>query len=180
MKLVDGNLVVRQFEEKDLEKFWQVAFSDEHAQWRQFNGPYFHDKYPDLVTFVNEVGPKNFVNKPTQAVIELDGQIVGIVSAYFEDGELKRWLDFGIVIHDDRHWGQNIGTRALTLWLTYLFSEYDLPHIGFTTWSGNAGMMRLGEKLGMQLEARVRSVRFWQGRYWDSIKYGILREEWQK
>jgi RimJ/RimL family protein N-acetyltransferase len=31
----------------------------------------------------------------------------------------------------------------------------------------------------MKQEARVRQVRYYQDRYWDSVKYGILREEWQ-
>lgn len=38
--------------------------------------------------------------------------------------------------------------------------------------------MRTAEKLGMTKEAHIRKVRYWQGHYHDSIKYGILREEW--
>lgn len=38
-------------------------------------------------------------------------------------------------------------------------------------------MMRLGERSGMQLEGRIRKVRYWQGEYYDSIKYGLLRTE---
>ncbi len=41
-------------------------------------------------------------------------------------------------------------------------------------------MMHLGEKVGMTLEARIRKVRYTQGHYFDSIKYGVLREEWGK
>ena len=40
-------------------------------------------------------------------------------------------------------------------------------------------MMRCAEKLGMQQEARIRKVRYYQGEYYDSVKYGVLREEWQ-
>lgn len=49
--------------------------------------------------------------------------------------------------------------------------------MGLTTWSGNPGMMRLSEKLGMSQEARIRKVRYYKGTYYDSIKYGILRDE---
>jgi len=38
-------------------------------------------------------------------------------------------------------------------------------------------MMKLGEKCGLQLEGRIRKVRFWQEEWHDSVKYGILREE---
>jgi RimJ/RimL family protein N-acetyltransferase len=62
--------------------------------------------------------------------------------------------------------------------LEHLLTVYpELTHVGFTTWSGNLGMMRLGERSGMQLEGRIRKVRYWQGKYYDSIKYGLLRTE---
>lgn len=38
-------------------------------------------------------------------------------------------------------------------------------------------MMRLGEKSGLKLEGQIRKVRYWQETWYDSIKYGILREE---
>ena len=41
-------------------------------------------------------------------------------------------------------------------------------------------MIRAAEKLGMQMEARIRKVRFYEGEYYDSIRMGILREEWQQ
>jgi len=40
-------------------------------------------------------------------------------------------------------------------------------------------MIGLAKSVGMKQEARVRQVRYYQDRYWDSVKYGILREEWQ-
>lgn len=48
-----------------------------------------------------------------------------------------------------------------------------------TTWSGNERMIRVAEKLGMQLEGRIRKVRFHEGNYYDSVRMGILREEWE-
>jgi RimJ/RimL family protein N-acetyltransferase len=40
-------------------------------------------------------------------------------------------------------------------------------------------MIRVGEKLGMTMEARIRKVRYYEGVYYDSIRMGILREEWE-
>ena len=41
-------------------------------------------------------------------------------------------------------------------------------------------MMKVGEKLGMTKEAQIRRVRYWEGHYYDSVKYGVLREEWNQ
>ena len=40
-------------------------------------------------------------------------------------------------------------------------------------------MMRVAEKLGFQKEAQIRKVRYYNGKYYDSMKYGILRDEWK-
>jgi RimJ/RimL family protein N-acetyltransferase len=53
-----------------------------------------------------------------------------------------------------------------------------LVRIGLTTWSGNQRMIRCAEKLGMKLEGRLRKCRFYNGEYYDSIRMGVLREEW--
>ncbi|ELR64421.1 hypothetical protein C942_02444 [Photobacterium marinum] len=41
-------------------------------------------------------------------------------------------------------------------------------------------MMACAEKLGLQQEARLRKVRYYQGHYYDSVKYGVLRSEWEE
>lgn len=51
--------------------------------------------------------------------------------------------------------------------------------MGFITWSGNQRMIKVGEKLGMQMEARLRKCRFYNNEYYDSIRMGLLREEWE-
>ncbi len=99
--------------------------------------------------------------------------------SYYWECQPTRWLEIGIEIYDDKVWGKGYGTAALQLWIDTIFQQFtELEHIGLTTWSGNKGMMRTAEKLGMTKEAHIRKVRYWQGRYHDSIKYGILREEW--
>lgn len=90
-----------------------------------------------------------------------------------------RWLEIGIVIYDEKYWNGGYGTEALRQWITKTFNDYpETEHIGLTTWSGNIRMMKAAEKLGMLQEARIRKVRYWQGEYYDSVKYGILRDGW--
>lgn len=59
-----------------------------------------------------------------------------------------------------------------------IFQETDaLEHIGMTTWSGNGAMMAVAEKLGFLKEGQIWKIRCYQGQYYDSMKYWILREE---
>jgi putative hydrolase of HD superfamily len=40
-------------------------------------------------------------------------------------------------------------------------------------------MMALAEKLGLKKEAVYRKARIVKGEYFDSVSYGILRDEWE-
>ena len=66
-------------------------------------------------------------------------------------------------------------------WFDICFKEHpEIARLGLTTWSGNYGMIKLSEKIGLKLEAKIRKVRYYNGVYYDSVKYGILREEFNK
>lgn len=41
-------------------------------------------------------------------------------------------------------------------------------------------MMKVAKKLGMTEEARIRDARIVNGEYFDAIKMGILRKEWEE
>ena len=55
----------------------------------------------------------------------------------------------------------------------------EIVRLGLTTWSGNKRMMKLAEKLGLKKEATSRKARIINNKYYDSVSYGILCEEWE-
>lgn len=175
-----ATIKIRPVQPTELTTLWRLGFSDPEAAWTQWNGPYFHDQLPTQHDFETIIGPRDWLIRQHNWVIMRDNQIVGSVNWHFVDGDLQRWLEVGITIYDQAHWGEHIGRIALTQWLTHLFAEVTtLPHIGLTTWSGNLRMMHVAEAIGLKQEARIPQVRFWQGQYYDSVKYGILRTDWQ-
>lgn len=167
--------------EEDLLAIWEMSYGPKaDLEWMKYNGPYFNDPIMDWEEFSFGFG-RSLINDSLSKVIIFNNQIVGLVTAYWEDGELKQWLDIGILIYDSSLWGKGIGSVALSQWIAYLFNLFFyLPHIGFTTWSGNEGMQKIGEKCNMKKEAVIRKVRYLNGVYYDSVKYGILREEFLK
>ncbi|MQS96960.1 GNAT family N-acetyltransferase [Companilactobacillus halodurans] len=171
---------IRQAQPEDLEEFWELAFSNQKAKWTKLNGPYFHDDLPTKEEFLSVYAYRNWINNKNHLLVTYNDQIVGSVGAGFEDRSLKHWLDMGITIYHEDMWDKNIGSRALNLFMDYLFKLYDLPHIGITTWSGNPRMMHVAEKIGMKEEARIRQIRYYQDKYYDYMEYGILRSEWEE
>lgn len=73
-----------------------------------------------------------------------------------------------------------LGTKALRLCIDHLYTAMPFVRVDVTTCSGNGRMMRVGEKLSMQIEARIRKVRYYDGHHYDSIRMGVPREEWEE
>jgi RimJ/RimL family protein N-acetyltransferase len=171
----DNELVIRPIEERDLLKLWELIYKEDSPEWKKWDAPYFPHKSKPYEQFIENAAA--WVGKQSFWVITVNEIVSGIVSYYFED-EQFRWLELGIVLHEAHNWNKGIGTRALNLWIDHIFNSLPLVRVGLTTWSGNERMIRVGEKLGMILEARIRKVRYYEGNY-DSIRMGILREEWE-
>lgn len=175
-----NQIELRHIKEHDLESIWRGGFRQEEPEWSKYNGPYFEDYR--VYMSLNEFHASNvaeFLLSDRVCGIWYQGRLVGMVSRYWES--LKtRWMEIGIIIYDETVWGQGVGHSALRQWITQTFVVFpELQHLGLTTWSGNPGMIRLSEKLGLNLEARIPQVRYWQGTYYDSVKYGILRDDWE-
>ncbi len=167
-------LRIRKANENECQVLYKLATEDE--KWIQYNGPYFGYTRPSEDEFRGTTFTK-LLDGEAMKIIEWQGKPIGIVSYYWEDKK-TRWLECGVVIYDSKLWGKGIAQRALTIWVSQIFETQELERVGLTTWSGNPAMMRCAEKVGFQLEARLRKVRYFKGEYYDSVKYGILKEEW--
>ena len=168
------NITLRKAVESDKQYLFDLITSDE--EWTKLNGPYFPYSTPSFCEFEDGLYKKLHEGKEA-LLIEFENRPVGSVSCYWEN-EKTRWLEAGIVIYDHNCWGNKIGRKALIPWITHLFNTREIARVGMTTWSGNPRMMACANSIGLKLEATLRKVRYHQGFYYDSVKYGVLREEW--
>lgn len=173
----DKNLTIRPIEKRDLPRLWELIYKEEKPEWKKWDAPYFPHHTKSYEAFLLEQA--DWIASEKYWIIEVNGNICGTVSYYWEH-QPSNWLEIGIVLHEAGSWEKGIGTRALQLWINHLFHQLPLVRVGLTTWSGNKRMIRVAEKTGMQMEARIRKVRYYHGEYYDSIRMGMLREEWEK
>lgn len=173
----DNEIVIRPITEKDLQRLWELTFKEDSPEWKKWDAPYYdHNAIPYEEYYANK---SNLINQDSIWAIEFSGILIGTVSYYWEH-KPSNWLEMGIGIYDSNYWSGGIGTRTLRLWMNHLFNSLPLVRVGYTTWSGNERMVKVGEKLGMTMEARLRKCRYYDGKYFDSIRMGILREEWEE
>lgn len=166
----------------DLEeyKYWKLPVHDYH----EFNGPYYpKDSAEEIEKSINNLR-EDFLNgtevlSHKRIITNKSNELIGEVSWYWKSKETN-WMEIGIVIFNSKFWSKGIGFQALSLWIDELFTEKkEIVRLGLSTWSGNDGMLKLAQKLGMKKEAEYRKARIVKGEYFDSISYGILREEWE-
>jgi RimJ/RimL family protein N-acetyltransferase len=119
--------------------------------------------------------------KPGLHIDTIDGKHLGWVSIYSWD-QTEKSTHIGIAIPEEEHWGKGYGTEALGLYINYLFCSFDLNMIQATTWTGNKGMVRCAQKLGLTNEKIIPhqaplSVR---GEPLERIEFSMSRLEWLK
>lgn len=154
-------------------------------EWHNFNGPYYPptpaEEIPDVISRWAKFIASDSLPSPRMrlAITDASDEIIGTVTRYWISEETN-WTAIGIAIWNPENWGKGYGYEALGLWCDYLFkSEAEFVRLDARTWSGNHGMIQLAEKLTFTKEAIFRNARIVNGRYFDGLGYGILREEWE-
>lgn len=84
----------------------------------------------------------------------------------------------GIGLGDRDYWGNGFGTDAMLVMLRYAFTELNLHRVSLNVFEYNSRAQRSYEKAGFKVEGRQRQGMMRDGRRWDLIFMGILREEW--
>lgn len=84
----------------------------------------------------------------------------------------------GIGDPDDRHRG--FGREALQMLLRYAFDELNLYQITAITFEYNTAAIEFLTHNGFALEVTRREAVQRDGRYWDFLGFGLLRDKWQR
>ncbi|WP_066321711.1 GNAT family N-acetyltransferase [Bacillus sp. FJAT-29814] len=176
MHYQDNELILRHITDQDLPVLWELIYKEDSPEWKKWDAPYYEHNSMPYEQFLTE--RDSWVNREDRWAIVVNDKVVGTVGYYWEH-KSSNWLEMGIVIYDPRYWSGGYGTKTIRLWISHLFNSMPLVRVGFTTWSGNERMIKVGEKLGMTMEARLRKCRYYNGEYYDSIRMGLLREEWE-
>ena len=99
---------------------------------------------------------------------------------FFNFSHKARSAEVGIMIGNKEFWNQGYGTEAITLLLKHGFETLNLNRIMLQVYEDNPRAIRCYEKAGFIHEGSLRQARYHNGRYYDVLNMGILREEWDQ
>lgn len=89
-----------------------------------------------------------------------------------------RKAEFRILIGEKSVWSKGIGTEVCEMLTFYGFDRLNLNRIWLGVTAENNGAVRSYEKSGYKLEGRLREDIYRNSRYYDSLRFSILRSEY--
>ena len=136
---------------------------------------------------MNLVQEEEFIDRAAQSqqdvvfaiALKKDDRLIGN-TALHRVMNRNRSAGFGILIGDKAEWNKGYGTEATRLVVGYGFDTLNLNRIWLHVYDDNPGGKRAYEKAGFKIEGVLRQENYRDGRYWDTIVMGILREEWNR
>lgn len=105
------------------------------------------------------------------------GRLVGLTTFSALDPDNGSAL-FHITIGEREAWGRGYGTETTELMLEHAFVHLGLHRIGLSVFAFNERAIRSYEKAGFRVEGRLREAIVREGRHWDELQMGVLRDEW--
>lgn len=86
----------------------------------------------------------------------------------------------GLGIGETEYWGKGYGTDVMNVLLRFAFTEVNLQRVTLSVFEYNPRAIRSYEKVGFRHEGRLRKLLNKEGRRWDVLHMGILREDWME
>lgn len=177
MELITERLILRDFRADD----WPAVL-DYQRDPRYLRFYEWTDRTPEAVQeFVHMFlgHQRELPRRKFQLAVTLktSGQLIGNCGVRLVAIEAHE-AEIGYELAPD-HWGRGYATEAARAVVDFGFSTFAIHRL--TAWciADNAGSARVLQKLGMQLEGRLREKEYFKGRWWDTLAFGMLRQEWE-
>ena len=115
-------------------------------------------------------------NPLTSFAIASDQEFIGGITLHLQSDVAKRSAEIGYWLGEP-HWGKGIATAALQALVEYAFAEFDLVRLYAHVFEWNTASVRVLEKAGFSLEARMRKAVTKDGQTIDEFLYALVRDE---
>jgi RimJ/RimL family protein N-acetyltransferase len=165
---------IRAIEPEDAETFYQWNFDSEMARVVDFLWP--PTSLASVRAWAEKMATREFKDDLLSCAIEnREGKLVGSIVSHSTNRRTGTF-GYGIAIGEEYR-GRGYGSEAVLLLLRYFFEELRYQKVTVTVYACNPPSIALHEKLGFQLEGRLRRMVYTRGQYYDEFFYGMTREE---
>lgn len=170
-------LILRRFEDADLEPFLAYRNDPEIARYQGWSEPYPRMLAQDFIQEMKSKQPGT-PGEWFQWAIELrhSGKLIGDCAFYLLSRDTRQ-AEIGVTLSRLYH-GQGYAQEAIRRLLAYLFDELGLHRVCANCDPENTSAWQVLERLGFRREAHFVENLWFKGRYADEYWYGMLQREW--
>ena len=108
--------------------------------------------------------------------IHINGRLVGVCGLCYIDW-VARHAEVSIYIGDIGYRGKGYGLKVLKLLEAKAFNEFNLHRLWAEIFDNNPASIALFEKAGYTLEGAMRQHAYKDGKYRDTLLYGLVRND---
>ena len=177
MELETERLWLREFISADWASVFEYQNDPRYLQYYSWTTRNRSDVEEFVRMFIEQ--QKDSPRTKYQLVVELkkESQLIGNCGIRIHSQAAKE-ADIGFEIAP-AHWGQGIATEAASAMVAFGFAQLKVHRISSWCIAENIASSCVLEKLGLRQEGRLRENEYFKGRWWDTLLYAILKDEWQ-
>jgi aminoglycoside 6'-N-acetyltransferase len=177
ISLKTQRLLLRPFDESDLESFAAYRSDPEIARYQSWETPYTLDQAAAFLEEMKHARP-GAPGVWYQAAVERQGYKGLIGDCAFQVlAEEPRHAQIGFTF-SRLHQRQGYATEAVSRLLAYLFVELHLHRVTATCDVENVASTRLLERIGMRREAHFIENVWFKGGWGSEYGYAVLHRDW--
>jgi [ribosomal protein S5]-alanine N-acetyltransferase len=176
MKLETERLLLRDFVKDDWQRVLEYQSNPLYLRYYEWT-----ERTPGAVQefvgwFLNHQSQEPRIKFQLAVVLKSSNQLIGNCGVRMNEANALE-ADIGYEL-DPKQWNHGYATEAAHAIVDFGFSRFDVHRIWSWCVADNVGSAHVLEKLGMRLEGRLRENEYYKGRWWDTLMYAILADEW--
>ncbi|HHY99354.1 MAG TPA: GNAT family N-acetyltransferase [Firmicutes bacterium] len=172
-------IVLREFRRDDIEPIQRWVNNENIIKYLAF--PLFPQTLEETTEFVErQLHKKGAPNEGIFVIALKDdpkSEYIGSIGLHRIDYR-NRHCELGIVIGREDLLGKGIGREAIQMVLGFAFNFLNMHKVNLRVYEYNERARHCYAACGFKEEGRIRDQRYYNGKYWDEIIMGIIKEEY--
>lgn len=177
MKLETERLILRDFVKDDWQRVLEYQSNPLYLRYYEWT-----NRTPEAVQefvgwFLNHQVQEPRIKYQLAVVLKSNNLLIGNCGIRIDEPNAFE-ADIGYEL-DPKYWNHGYATEAASAIVDFGFNNFGVHRIWAACVADNFSSAHVLEKLGMKLEGRFRENKYFKDRWWDSLYYAILADEWQ-
>jgi [ribosomal protein S5]-alanine N-acetyltransferase len=177
LQLTTDRLLLREFVEDDWTAVLDYQSDPRYLRYYHWTGRNERDVRQFVQMFMEQQQQRPRTKFQLAVVLRAEERLIGNCGLRLRHTGASEG-DIGYELNP-AYWGHGYATEAAQAMLGFAFVEMQLHRITANCLAENSASARVLEKIGMQLEGRLRQNEWFKGRWWDTLLYAVLFEEYR-